>query len=219
MAALPPSKGYSGRNGKDITSHIVPHSRSLVSQAQKYFGIDLARLPQMSDRELAQYADRATAMKRLREVLPILEKHFAELIQGQVEYEQFIQRTLKEVEKGSKTIDKSILDAWLADRGYTKHLQLMNQKAGLGAQKQDAEHQSQISLNELDFNSAIRLIHLRHRRQQKQIGEKVPRAMQEQAIQEQLQQQADDRRELLTYGTQGKPGKSFWQRAKNFVGL
>lgn len=212
------TKGYLARR-PGIASHILPHAQQLHERARRYFNIDLSRLPQMSDQELAQYADRAIAMKRLREILPILEKHFTELIEGQVEYEQFIQRVLKQVEKGSKTIDKSLLDAWLVDRGYTKHLALMNQKAGLGAQKQDAELRSETNLNQMDFNSAIRMIHLRHQRQRRQIQEKVPRAIREQQIQEQLRQQSEQRRELLTYGTQGKPGKGFWQGFRDFVGL
>lgn len=218
MPSLPQSRGY-GAKPKGVQSHVIPHSSNLVKRAQQYFGIDLNRLPQMSDQELAQFADRANAMKRLRGMLPILEKHFTELIEGQIEYDQFIQRVLKQVEKGSKTIDKAVLDAWLTDRGYTKHLQLMNQQAGLGANKQDAEFRSQYNLNQLDFNSALRMIHLRHRNQQQQIQERVPKAMADMQRQEHLRKEAEKRRELLTYGTQGKPGKDWRQRARDFVGL
>jgi hypothetical protein len=66
------TKGYLARR-PGIASHILPHAQQLHERARRYFNIDLSRLPQMSDQELAQYADRAIAMKRLREMLPILE--------------------------------------------------------------------------------------------------------------------------------------------------
>ena len=213
--SAPQAKGYSTRS-QGIQSHLLPHAGALVERANRYFGIDLAALPSMSDQQLAQFADRATAMTRLKEILPILEKHFTTLIEGQVEYEAFVQRVLKQVSKGSKQIDKSLLDAWLLSKGYDKHLQLLNQKAGHGMAKLEAEHRSEYDLNRLDFQSAIKLIHLRHHNKAKAIGERVPQARRQLQVQEQLRQQAESRKELITYGTQGKPGKGFWHGVKDF---
>ncbi len=213
--SAPRAKGYNS-GPKGLQSHILPHAGALTERANRYFGIDLARLPQMSDHELALFADRATAMTRLKDVLPILEKHFTTLIDGQVEYEQFVQRVLKQVEKGSKQIDKSLLDAWLLSKGYDKHLQLLNQKAGHGMQKLEAEYRSEYDLNRLDFQSAVKLIHLRHQNRAKAIGEKVPQAQRQLQVQEALRRQAETRKELLTYGTTGKPGKGFWHGVKDF---
>jgi hypothetical protein len=213
--SAPQAKGYNPRS-QGIQSHLLPHAGALVERANRYFGIDLARLPAMTDQELALFADRATAMTRLAEVLPILEKHFTTLIEGQVEYEAFVQRVLKQVSKGSKSIDKSLLDAWLLSKGYDKHLQLLNQKAGHGIAKLEAEHRSEYDLNRLDFQSAIKLIHLRHHNKAKAIGERVPQVRRQLQVQEQLRQQAESRKELLTYGTAGKPGKGFWRGVKDF---
>ena len=213
--SAPRPKGYNGRH-MGIQSHVLPHAGALTERATRYFGIDLARLPQMSDHDLALFADRATAMTRLKEILPILEKHFTTLIEGQAEYEQFVQRVLKQVEKGSKQIDKSLLDAWLLSKGYDKHLQLINQKAGHGMERLNAEYRSEHDLNRLDFQSAVKLIHLRHQNRAKAIGERVPQAKRQMQVQEALRQQAENRKELLTYGTAGKPGKGFWHGVKNF---
>src|SRR5579883_2260379 len=213
--SAPQAKGYNARS-QGIQSHLLPHAGALVERANRYFGIDLVRLPSMSDHELALFADRATAMSRLKDVLPILEKHFTTLIEGQVEYEAFVQRVLKQVSKGSKQIDKGLLDAWLLSKGYDKHLQLLNQKAGHGMQKLEAEYRSEYDLNRLDFQSAIKLIHLRHQNRAKAIGEKVPQAVRQMRVQEGLRQQAETRKELLTYGTAGKPGKGFWHGVKDF---
>ncbi len=213
--SAPKVKGYN-RHQKHVQSLVLPHAGALTERANRYFGIDLAALPTMSDHELAAFADRATAMTRLKEILPILEKHFTTLIEGQVEYEQFVGKVLKQVEKGSKQIDKSLLDAWLLSKGYDKHLQLLNQKAGHGMQKLETEFRSEYDLNRLDFQSAIKLIHLRHQTKAKAIAEKMPQARRQIVIQEQLRQQNETRKELLTYGTAGKPGKGFWGGVKDF---
>jgi hypothetical protein len=213
--SAPKAKGYSS-GPKGIQSHILPHAGALAERATRYFGIDLAAMPSLSDQQLAQFADRATAMMRLKEVLPILEKHFTTLIEGQVEYESFVQRVLKQVSKGSKSIDKSLLDAWLLSKGYDKHLQLLNQKAGHGVAKLEAEHRSEYDLSRLDFQSAVKLIQLRHQNRAKVIGERVPQAQRQLQVQEALRQQTETRKELLTYGTAGKPGKGFWRGVKDF---
>ncbi len=219
MATVSTSQGY-GSNPTGIQSHSLSQAKTLANQAIRYFGIDLARLPQMSDAELAQFADRATAMKRLRSILPILEKHFTELIAGQAEYEQFIQTILKAVEKSGKKIDKALLDAWLLNRGYDQHLRLMNQKAGLETAKQEAELRSELDLNQLDFNSAIRLIHLRHQNKAKQIAERYPQTLRQMETAERLQLESEQRKDLLTYGTAGKLGKgAAWGRVGSFFGL
>lgn len=216
--SAPRVKGYGSTNPKGVQSHVSGHAGTLADRAVRYFGIDPTAVPGMSDRELGQLADRAMAMENLVKILPIVEKHFHTLIEGQVEYEQFCQRVYAEVAKGSKSIDKTVLDAWLLSKGYDKHLQLLNQKAGHGMEKLNAEFRSEYDLNRLDFQSAIKLIHLRQQTRAKAIGEKVPQAIQQMKVQETLRQQAEHRKELLTYGTQGKPGKGLWQGVKNFFG-
>ena len=216
--SAPKVRGYGSTNPKGIQSHVSGHAGQLADRAVRYFGIDPAAVPGMSDRELGQLADRAIAMQNLLKILPIVEKHYKTLIEGQVEYEQFCQRVYAEVAKGSKQIDKTVLDAWLLSKGYDKHLQLMNQKAGHGMERLNAEFRSEYDLNRLDFQSAIKLIHLRHQNKAKAIGEKVPRAINQMKTQEALRQQQEQRKELLEYGTKGKPGKGFWGGVKSFFG-
>ncbi|MDX2099668.1 MAG: hypothetical protein SFW36_17965, partial [Leptolyngbyaceae cyanobacterium bins.59] len=141
-----------------IKSHALSKATGLSKQFRNYFGLDLSRIPQMSDQELGQLADRASEMKRLMEILPILEQHVETLMSGQMQYEEFMQRTLKAAEKSGKKIDKLILDAWLAERGYSKHQQRMRQKAGLEAGLQDAQFASLGDIDRLDFQSALRLV-------------------------------------------------------------
>ncbi|MBD1834896.1 hypothetical protein H6F61_19890 [Cyanobacteria bacterium FACHB-472] len=74
--------------GKKLGIHKVQAlDPTLVGLTKSYFNIDLKELSNMTDQQLAEFADRAAAMDRLIEVLPILEKHFKTLIEGQVKYE------------------------------------------------------------------------------------------------------------------------------------
>jgi hypothetical protein len=216
MAKIPQIQGYGGKSN-GIKSHSLASAKILTGVASKHFGIDLARLPEMSDQELAQYADRAIRMKKLREVLPILEQHFTELIEGQAAYEEFIAGVLKQVDKNGKKIDKAIVDAWLLDRGYTKHLHLLAQKGDMGASLQDAEFRSSSDLNNLDFSTALKIIHLKYQNQAHQIGEKVPKAIHGMQVADKLRQEKEARKDLLTHGTTGKPGGSFIGGVKRFL--
>ncbi len=215
----PRRSGQQFSGGRGIRSNVVGHAPNVAASILRYFDIDLHRLPEMSDQELAGFADRAHQMKQLRKVLPILEKHFEELIEGQLEYEQFIQKFLKTGGAAAQKIDKGILDAWLLSQGYNHHLKLMGQQANLGTQKQDAEFQSQFSLNQLDFQTAMQIVKLRRQSGQQRIREKVPQYLYGQQIAEQQRLKEQQRRDLLTYGTQNQPQrKSFFQNVASFFG-
>lgn len=216
MSNRPSIGGYSG-NGQGFSSHGLPLAGKLPGVASRYFGIDLTRLGQMSERELAHYADRARQMNQLREYLPILQKHFTDLIQGQIEYEQFIFGVLKQVEGGAKAIEKTALDMWLLNQGYDKHLKLMNQKAQHGALATEAQFRSQFDLNNLDFQTALQIISLRHQNSKQAIAEKVPRTLHNLRAADKLRFEKQARMELVTHGTHGKLGGSFWGRVKQFV--
>lgn len=201
------------QQSQGINSQVLGQAKTLGNRFQQITGVDLARLPQMSDQELGEIADRAHAMTRLREVLPILEKHFQTLLQGQVEYEQFCERVLKEAEKSGKAIDKAMMNAFLADRGYQKHLQLMQQKSGLQSQLQDARFASQVDLANLDFKTALQLVKLKHDRSVAQINQKVPMAQANLQRSEELRQIRQQRMDLVNNGTKGTLG-----RVKSFFG-
>lgn len=195
---------------RGIHSEVLGQAKGLMARTRQITGVDLNRLAQMSDEEWGQIADRAHEMKRLVDALPILEKHFETLIQGQLQYEEFVQRVLKDAEKAGKKIDKLVMDAWLLDRGYSQHQQLMRQKAGLEANLQDAEFSSQINLNQLDFNTALQLVRLKHQRQADQVRQRIPETMRQMEFAEQQRLANQKRRDLLTYGSRGNPSKRNW---------
>lgn len=214
------SRGGRRQQQQQISSNLLPHAPNVAASITRYFGIDLHNLPNMSDQQLAQFADKAIQMRRLRETLPILNKHFEELIEGQLEYEQFIQKFLKYGGNAAKSIDKGVLDAYLLSQGYNNHLKLMSQESAQGSQRLNAEFQAAHSLNQLDFQTSLRMVAIRRQNKQQQIREKIPRYLQQQQLSEQQRLAAQQRRDLLTNGTQAQPnrGGSVWDRVSSFFG-
>jgi hypothetical protein len=184
---------------------------TLVGLTKNYFNIDLKELPNMTDQQLAEFADRAQAMDRLIEVLPILEKHFKTLIEGQVKYEQFVAEIQKDAAKAAKQIDQQILNVFLAGKGYQDHLKLMGDKARHGVLKLQAENRSALSLERLDFQSALQLVQRRHQSSAQRIQERIPQMERRESIAEQLRKESEQRKDLLTNGTRSADKKGFWQ--------
>ncbi|MBN8564107.1 MAG: hypothetical protein J0L70_26580 [Leptolyngbya sp. UWPOB_LEPTO1] len=203
---------------RGIHSNVLPPAANVAGAIDRYFGINLNALAQMSDQQWAEFADRAREMKRLREVLPILDRHFQELIEGQLEYEQFVQKFLKLGGAAAQKIDKGILDAYLLSLGYNNHLKLMSQQSVQGSQKLNAEFQSAFSLNELDFQTSLKLVQLRRQNRAKQIRERVPNYLKQQQISEQQRRVSQQRKELLTNGTQSQRGGFFGRIGSFFSG-
>ena len=200
---------------RGIQSNVLPHASNVAGAIHRYFGIDLYGLPQMSDQQLAEFADRAREMKRLREILPILDRHFQELIEGQLEYEQFVQNFLKVGGAAAQKIDKGVLDAYLLSIGYNNHLKVMSQESAQGMQKLNAELQSTMSLNDLDFQTSLKLVQLRRQNRTKQIRERIPQYLEQQRRSEQQRLAAKQRRDLLTNGTESS-GNGMWNRFSSF---
>ncbi|MFE1746015.1 hypothetical protein [Coleofasciculus sp. H7-2] len=184
----------------------------LTGLTKNYFGIDLKELPNMTDQQLAEFADRAQAMERLVEVLPILEKHFKTLIEGQVLYEQFVANIQKDAASAAKKIDQQILNVFLASKGYQEHLKLMGDKARYGVLKLQAESRSAISLERMDFQTALQLVQRRHQNGAYRIQEKIPQMERREAIAEQVRKEREERKDLITNGSRSNAGKKgFWQ--------
>ncbi|MBD1836145.1 hypothetical protein H6F61_26535 [Cyanobacteria bacterium FACHB-472] len=185
---------------------------TLVGLTKNYFNIDLKELPNMTDQQLAEFADRAAAMDRLIEVLPILEKHFKTLIEGQVKYEQFVAEVQRDAAKAAKQIDQQILSVFLAGKGYQDHLKLMGDKARHGVLKLQSESRSALSLERLDFQTALQLVQRRHQTGAQRIQERIPLMERREAIAEQTRKESEARKDLLNNGTRSNSNnKGFWQ--------
>ena len=201
---------YSGKNSGVHKVHAI--DERLAGLTKSYYNIDLKRIPEMTDQELAEFADRAQAMDRLIEVLPILEKHFSTLIQGQVKYEEFVANTQKEAAAGAKKIDQKILDVFLVSKGYENHLKLMGDKARHGVLKLESESRSALSLERLDFQTALKLVQRRHQISARRTQEKIPQMERREALAEQTRRESEERKDLLTNGTRSSSDKKgFWQ--------
>ncbi|MBD1908341.1 MULTISPECIES: hypothetical protein [Cyanophyceae] len=200
---------YSGKNSGVHKVHAI--NERIAGLTKSYYNIDLKRIPEMSDQELAEFADRAQAMDRLLEVLPILEKHFSTLIQGQVKYEEFVANTQKEAAAGAKKIDQKILDVFLVSKGYENHLKLMSDKARHGVLELQAQSRSALSLERLSFQTALQLVQRRHQNGAQRIQDRIPMMERREALAEQTRRESEERKDLLNNGTRSASKKGFWQ--------
>lgn len=201
--ALAPG-GNPPRRSNGVWSNLLPQGGALVRMSQKYFGVDLDRVVSMSDDELSQYADRAKEMKRLLEVLPILEEHFETLIEGQIAYEEFNRRVMKQATAAGKKIDAGIVETFLNNRDYTLHSKEMSQKLGLGMQRQDNAHQSNMTLGQMDFQSALSIAAMKYAQRSRDIAQKLPIAQKQMELDAAQRTVQRDRRELLQHGSAGQ---------------
>ncbi|MBD1899254.1 hypothetical protein NDI44_08620 [Trichocoleus sp. DQ-A3] len=199
---------YEGKKSGIHKVHAL--DRNLVGLTKNYFGIDLAELPNMTDQQLAEYADRAAAMDRLIEVLPILEKHFKTLIDGQVKYEQFVAEVQKDAAAGAKKIDQQILNVFLAGKGYQQHIRMMGEKAANGVRLLGAEGRSAMTLERMDFQTALQIVARRHQSGVNRIQEKIPQMERREALSEQVRKEKEERKDLITNGSRSQK-KGFWQ--------
>ena len=208
-AGNPPPRTPSG-----VWSNILPSGGALRSMSRKYFGIDLDRVTTMSDSELSQYADRASEMKRLTDVLPILENHFQTLIEGQIAYEEFNRRVLKQATAAGKKIDNAIVETFLANQDYVHHGVEMSQKTQLGMQRQGIADQNTLNLGQMDFQSALTIMAMKTQQRQREIALKPYQARQQLDLDVARRAEHQDRVELLKHGNRGQHqnGVGWWRK-------
>lgn len=174
----------------------------LSALTNRYFGIDLGNLDSMTDEQIGAFADMALDAERWMEIIPILEQHFQKIMQGQMAREQFYAAVQKSAAQAGKRIDNSILQTFLAAKGYDAHLQLMSQKAHNGSAKLEADHRSAVSLELKDFQSYLQLVSWKHQRQEKAIAGRVKQQQDNASEQEVKTERKAYRKDLLTNGTQ-----------------
>lgn len=196
--------GSPPRRTSGVWSNLLPQGSALVGMSKKYFGIDLDRVVSMTDQELSDYATRAQEMKRLLDVLPILEEHFETLIEGQIAYEEFNKRVMKGATAAGKKIDAALVETFLNNREYSLHGNEMSQKVSLGMQKQDNSHQSSLNLGQMDFQSALAISAMKHAARSRDIGQKLPIAQLQTELDAQRRAEQQDRTELLKHGNSGR---------------
>lgn len=197
----------------------TPHSldRRIAAISSQYFGIDLANLHQMSDEDLSKYADTAREAREFAKSLPILEKHFDEIIESQQAYEAFLAKLEEKISKSAKVIDKEKLKAFMSGEEYAHHLDLMVDRADQQKQLLDRRTESEAGLMASDFHTALKLIAIQHERKAQQIQQKIPDwHAKQQVVQQQRQAQAN-RVNLLKKGQQGNSSNHTPRKGKSNI--
>ena len=171
-----------------------------------YFpGIDFDNLNRLTPDDIGQLRDVVEGFRWFEENLKEIESLMLEYIRQQVSFNDFKARLVKNAFKGAEKIEKSVLDLFLAHKGYTTHRQMLarksdNQVALLEKRLEDAFHVEdeglQVSLQIAAANKARSLEQLRLRPAEAEF-----RA--DSAAQERTRKQAI--KDKIRYGSAGSP--------------
>jgi hypothetical protein len=95
-----------------------------------YFpGIDFDNLHRLTPDDMAHLRDVVEGFKWFEENLKEIEALMKEYIRQQVSFNDFKARLVKDAFKGAEKIEKSVLDLFLAHKGYTSNRQILAKKS------------------------------------------------------------------------------------------
>jgi hypothetical protein len=202
---------------------------------KSYFKIDLAQIPLMSPEELGELADKAAEAKYFSDNREKIEKHIKNLIDGIVDYNEFVAACVKSGVQGMKKIDKSTLDVFLGLKDYQSNTQKLAKDSDVWQQKKNQELTDYVDLAEYDLNISLQIMATQMSRKKLELDNKPASADAEELRRFEENEQRRYCNELISYGTrhalppaaepkwkQHQPRRqqqdqpNIFQRAKNF---
>lgn len=175
-----------------------------------YFpGIDFDNLNRLTPDDIGRLRDVVEGFKWFEENLKEIETLMMDYIRQQVSFNDFKTRLVKNAFKGAEKIEKSVLDLFLAHKGYTSNRQLLARKSDnaialLEKRLEDAFHVEdeglQISLQIAAANQARKLQELRLKPAENEFRQQL-------AAKERSQKQAI--KDKIKYGSAGNPANAY----------
>ncbi|MHC5897193.1 hypothetical protein [Nostoc sp.] len=133
----------------------APEMQGLLNS---YFGIGdfLAELPGMTPNQVAQMADQLDQLNILLDNLPAIEQNLRSYIEGVVKYHEFVNRCVKEGVSGIKKVDQSVLDIFIAHKGYLGDQKKLAADSSTSVAQIDNEVDNYVSLQEHKLQEALK---------------------------------------------------------------
>jgi hypothetical protein len=133
----------------------APEMKGLLNS---YFGIGdfLAGLPGMTPNEVAQMADQLDQLNILLDNLPAIEQNLRSYIEGVVKYHEFVNRCVKEGVAGIKKVDQSVLDIFIAHKGYLGDQKKLAADSSTSVAQIDNEVDNYVDLQEHKLQAALK---------------------------------------------------------------
>ncbi len=166
-----------------------------------YFKIDLAQIPLMSPEELGELADKAAEAKYFSDNREKIEKHIKNLIDGIVDYNEFVAACVKSGAAGMKKIDKSTLDVFLGMKDYQINTQKLAKDSDIWQQKKNQELTNHLDLAEYDLNISLQIMAAQMERKKLELDGKPAEAEAEELRRFEESEQRRYCNELISYGT------------------
>ena len=168
---------------------------------KSYFKLDLAQIPLMSPEELGELADKAAEAKYFSDNREKIEKHIKNLIDGIVDYNEFVAACVKSGAAGMKKIDKSTLDVFLGMKDYQINTQKLAKDSDIWQQKKNQELTNHIDLAEYDLNISLQIMAAQMERKKLELDGKPAEAEAEELRRFDEAEQRRYCNELISYGT------------------
>ena len=168
---------------------------------KSYFKIDLEQIPLMSPEELGELADKAAEAKYFSENQEKIEKHIKNLIDGIVDYNEFVAACVKSGVQGMKKIDKSTLDVFLGLKDYQINNQKLAKDSDVWQQKKNQDFTNYIDLAEYDLNISLQIMAAQMERKKLELDNKPSEAEAEELRRFEDSEQRRYYNELISYGT------------------
>ena len=202
---------------------------------KSYFHLDLAEIPLMSPEELGELADKAAEAKYFSDNREKIEKHIKNMIDGIVDYNEFVAACVKSGVAGMKKIDKSTLDVFLGLKDYQINTQKLAKDSDIWQQKKNQEFSNYVDLAEYDLNVSLQIMAAQMERKKLELDGKPASSEAEDLRRFEESEQRRYCNELISYGTrqalppasqpkwrqqqqqrQQQSQPNIFQRAKNF---
>ncbi|MBD1903751.1 hypothetical protein NDI44_28105 [Trichocoleus sp. DQ-A3] len=87
----------------------------------------------------------------------------------------------------------------------------MGEKAANGGRLIDAEGRSALTLERMDFQTALQIVARRHQNSARRIQKKIPLMERREALAEQVRKEKEERKDLIANGSRSSQKKGFWQ--------
>ncbi|WP_100899085.1 hypothetical protein [Nostoc flagelliforme] len=158
------SKSFADRANAPIAPSVAGLVKSFDSTPEmkgllnSYFGIGdfLAELPGMTPNQVAQMADQLDQLNILLDNLPAIEQNLRSYIEGVVKYHEFVNRCVKEGVSGIKKVDQSVLDIFIAHKGYLGDQKKLAADSSTAVAQIDNEVENYVDLQEHKLQAALK---------------------------------------------------------------
>ena len=181
-----------------------------------YFpGIDFDNLHRLNPDDMAQLRDVVEGFRWFEENLKEIESLMLEYIRQQVSFNDFKARLVKNAFKGAEKIEKSVLDLFLAHKGYTSNRQKLAKKSDNVIALLEKNVADAFQLEDASLQISLQILAANTARKQKELALKPAENEFRQQFAANQKTQKQLIKDKIKYGTAGNPADIYRAQSEN----